>query len=90
MCGKAGNHAYIEYVRDANNLEDIGAGGVVIAAQVEESLEDGRRNGAGELRVLRRHHGGSMAAHRAHHAIGNLWMAWMPVLVAHVARRTSW
>lgn len=64
--------AHVENVCDANNFEHIGARGVVIAAQVEKPLEDGRRDGAGELRVLRGQCGGTVAAHRAHHAIGNL------------------
>lgn len=65
-------HPYIEDVRDANHLEDFLTGRVVVAAEVEKVFEDGRWDGAGELRVLRRERGGAMAAHGAHHAIFNL------------------
>ena len=67
VTGRARCGAYIEDVRDPDGLEELGAGGVVVAAEEEELLEDLRRERGVLLpRPRRRRRGRAVAADAAH------------------------
>jgi len=68
VTGRARCGAYIEDVRDPDGLEELGAGGVVVAAEEEELLEDLRRERGVQLPRprRRRRRGRAVAADAAH------------------------
>ena len=67
VTGRERRGAYIEDVRDPDGLEELGAGGVVVAAEEEELLEDLRRERGVLLpRPRRRRRGRAVAADAAH------------------------